>query len=116
MEGPEAGHPRDPENTDSSTHPVSPSVHVTLQGPLSSGPSAPDSAAPPNLVAQDLYQPNSLPCSPAEQLSDSSCRSPIHSGSSGWSVDHLEAAGKLAPVGSHPSGSGQLSCLLIWIE
>ncbi len=109
MEGPEAGHSHDPENTDSSTHPVSPSVHVALQGPLSSGLSAPDPAAPPNSVVQDLHPPNSSSHSPAEQLSDSSGRSPIHSSTSERSMDHLEAAEKLAPVGSHPSGSGQLS-------
>ncbi len=109
MEGPEAGCPRDPEDTDSSTHLVSPSVRVTLQAPVSSGLSALDLAAPPNLVAQDLPASNSLPRPSAEQLSDSSHRSPVHSSSSGWSMDHLEAAGKLALVGLHPSGSGQLS-------
>ncbi len=109
MEGPEAGHSLDPENTDSSTHPVSPSIHVALQAPVSSGLSALDLAAPPDLVAQDPHPPNSLPHSPAEQLSDSLRQSPIHSGSSGWSVDHLQAAEKLALAGSHPSESGQLS-------
>ncbi len=109
MEGPEAGHSHDSENTGSCTHPTSPSVRAAVQAPSPPGSSIQDRTAAPGSSTQDLRQSSSSPSPSVGQLRSSSHQSPIRSDSPERPTDQPAAVEKLAPADSHPSGSGRLS-------
>ncbi len=108
-EGSEVGYSSGQEETDKCTHPVSPLVCADIPAPLPSSPSAPDHPASSSLLAQDQCLSTLPPPPPAEHLRDSPHRTPTRSSLSERRVDSLDVMGKLAPVDSHPPGSGQLS-------
>ncbi len=86
-EDPEVGHSHDSENTDSCTHPTSPSIHAAAQAPSPPGSSILDRTAAPGSSTQDLRQSSSSPSPSVGQLHSSSRQSPVRSGSPGRPMD-----------------------------
>ncbi len=109
MEGPEADRSHDSENTDSGTHPTSPSVRAAAQAPSPPGSSILDCTAALGSSIQDVCQSSPLPSPSVGQLRSSSPRSPVRPDSPERPTDQSAAVEKLAPADSHLPESGRLS-------